>query len=432
MSRRTVAQKSQRTTHPDGLLTKLSDGDIKRVPKMTKNYKSMASTIISQSSEGTYEIEFVTLRKEACVPLDDKMDVSSVFRGRNGNEENVLDGTRCAVSSRSGNRSTLEEDGMAATIRTTSASRSHLSREARSIRSRSAYGNRSTRTSASVRSTKSKQFNRNDSQGDLSRARAATIQSRSMSRSSESLRAHTIRPPAVVALNSTTSFDTPSLTTTSHYPSSHPSLLFDPTQFNAFLCNDLVDYYIIIFSKRSQLDINTKHRHLLLLENNLHHLFRVHNLREAEHIDSANLDINEVVSAPADDARNDRAFRRAARLIRCCIGARDGDGEFDDDDVAYHEKTNPHGRANDDSNGDDDDDPNGNPPGDPAGNSGSGDSTATISADGGSDSFLDGGSAAYVYGDDYDDAAPESRLTWLRQSHSVVFADRLHMQNTLP
>ena len=102
MSRRTVAHKSQRTTHPDSLLTKLSDGDINRVPKLTKKlYKSMASTIISQSSEGTYEIEFVTPRKEACVPLDDKMDVSSVFRGRNGDEENVLDGTRCAVSSRS-------------------------------------------------------------------------------------------------------------------------------------------------------------------------------------------------------------------------------------------------------------------------------------------------------------------------------------------
>ena len=70
----------------------------------------MASTIISQSSEGTYEIEFVTLRKEACVSLDDKVDVGSVFRGRKGDEENILDGTRYAVSNRSGNKSTLEED----------------------------------------------------------------------------------------------------------------------------------------------------------------------------------------------------------------------------------------------------------------------------------------------------------------------------------
>ena len=65
------------------------------------------------------------------MPLRDKIDISSVSRGRRGDEENNRDGTRYAASSRSSSRSAIVTDVEAATKRTSSASCSHLSREAR-------------------------------------------------------------------------------------------------------------------------------------------------------------------------------------------------------------------------------------------------------------------------------------------------------------
>ena len=172
------------------------------------------------------------------------------------------------------------------------------------------------------------------------------------------------RPPVEITLDISSSSNTSSITSTSIYPSSYPSILFDPTHFEATLCNDLVDFHTIL-----------------------------------------------VVPAPAYNAHNDRAICRAARLPAAAPSAPVGNGEFDDNDG-----------DNDGRSGDDDGDPNGDLRGDPVGNSGSGDSTATTSVDWGSDSSLDGESADDTYGDDSDDAAPESCLTWLSQSHPVVFS----------
>ena len=268
MSRRAVAPQLRRTSHPDGLLARLSESDITRGPKIATPAFELIARTVSQSSDATYEIEFSPPCKAACMPLRENLDAGLVFRGRSEKEENVHTGTRCATSSRSGSRSANVDDGMAATRHTASAPRSHLSKEALSIRSRSNNGNRSARTSTSVRGVRSKTLISNDSQGGLSHRRAASIRSRSISRSSGSIPACSIRPPAEITLNTTTSFDTP-ITTTSVYTLSKSATSFDASHFDAALCGTMVDAFLNRFIRWFSFDLGTEQRYLLLLEDDL-------------------------------------------------------------------------------------------------------------------------------------------------------------------
>ena len=300
----------------------------------------MMSTV-SKSSEATYKTDFNTPRKPAAVPLRENTNACSTAKG--GRRKESVHTVSChSASVRSCSGSNVVADKLAMRTRIKSESRGLFSGEARSIRLMSAYSNRSAGAGAPGRDMRSRSILGNEFQGGSSRHRVQSNRSLSKSQTSRSQPTCSFRSPVKITLDTSSSFNTSSMTSTSNYPSSHPSLLFDPTQFDEFLCNALVDYYIILFSKRYQLDINTKH----MLENNLHHIFSVHNIREAEHIGAAmreiynthvvsldytlndahkqladlnqviytdanvpvNLDIDVVVSAPADDARNDRAL----------------------------------------------------------------------------------------------------------------------------
>jgi len=315
---------------------------------------SMASTV-SAASEGTYEIEFKTS------PVKKKTDAYSIVSGRR-RRESVHTVSSHSASVRSGCGRTVVAAKLARQARLQSAAHGQIAEEARSIRSKSGISRRSTRASASGRDMRSKPMDGNDSRGGSDHVLAPSNRSRSKSHMSSSHRSQTNRPPVEITWDISSSPNTSSITST--YPSSYPSILFDPTHFEATLCNDLVDFHTIL-----------------------------------------------VVPAPAYNAHNNRAICRAARLTAAAPSAPVGNGEFDDNDG-----------DNDGRSGDDDGDPDGNLRGDPVGNSGSGDSTATTSVDWGSDSSLDGESADDTYGDDSDDAAPESCLTWLSQSHPVVFS----------
>ena len=292
-----------------------------REPTTNPGRFSMASTV-SAASEGTYEIEFTPS------PIKKKIDAYSIVSGRR-RRESVHTVPSHSASVRSGGGSTVVAARLARLARLTSAS-GQIAEEAHSIRSKSGISRRSTRASASGRDMRSKPMDGNDSRGGSGHVLAPSNRSSSKSNMSSSHRSQTNRPPVEITWDISSSPNTSSITST--YPSSYPSILFDPTHFEATLCNDLVDFHTIL-----------------------------------------------VVPAPAHNAHNDRAICRAARLTAAAPSAPVGNGEFDDNDG-----------DNDGRSGDDDGDPGGNLRGDPVGNSGSGDSTATTSVDWGSDSSLDG------------------------------------------
>ena len=241
------------------------------------------------------------------------------------------------------------------------------SEEARSIWSRSAFSNRSARASAPGRLMRSEPTDGNDSRGGSVSLLAQSKQSSSKSQTSQSQPPQSDRAPAVITLDTTSSFSTPSLTSasTACYTSSTLSSHFDPSLFNAAACNELVEFYLLRFVERFKLNFETDRAHLDLLEDELHAAYHANQPLPEEQIDAAmraiynshvrilacafaplqnqpavlateddaaptNLEIDAVIPPPLDDACN---AHRAAR--EQAAAPSDGPGDDDDDDGLF-------------------------------------------------------------------------------------------------
>ena len=354
-----------------------------REPTTNPGRFSMASTV-SAASEGTYEIEFTPS------PIKKKIDAYSIVSGRR-RRESVHTVPSHSASVRSGGGSTVVAARLARLARLTSAS-GQIAEEAHSIRSKSGISHRSTRASASGRDMRSKPVDGNDSRGGSGHVLAQSTRSSGKSRMSRSHRSQTNRPPAVITLDTTSSHNTPSLTSTSSsfYTSSTPSTHFDPSLFNAELCNELVELFLLRIIKLFNLDLETEGQHLDLLEDELANTYRDNQELSEEQIGAAmehiyyahsqilhfalsrvpvqpsalnndndalpnNLEIDAVIPPPQDDART---ARRAARNQAAAPDGGPGDGDDDDGSDEDNNNNNPggNGRGNGNGNG------NNNPP----------------------------------------------------------------------
>ena len=349
----------------------------------------MASTIL-RSSEATYEIEFIPS------PLRKKIGAHPVVSG--GREKRSVHAVPShSASVRSGGGSTVVAERLARQARLKSAAHGRISEEARSIRSTSGISHRSARASTLGREMRSKPMGGNYSRGGSGHVLAPSIRSRSKLYMSSSHHSQTNRSPAVITLDTSTSYDTPSLTSTSSsfYTSSTPSIRFDPSQFNAAQCDELVEYFLLRFIKRFELQLNSEGQHLDLLEDELANTYRTNCTLPEDQIAAAmdhtyyahatilgstlsrvpaqpsalnvdndalsnNLEIDAVIPPPQDDAR---AARRAARNQAAAPDGGPGDGDDDDgSDEENNNNNNPGGNGRGNGNGDG----NNNPPPPPA------------------------------------------------------------------
>ena len=282
-----------------------------------------------------------------------------------------------SASVRSGSGSTAVASKLAMRERLKCASQGQFSEEARSIRSTSAFSNRTARASAPGRVMRSKPMDGNDSRGGSSRLLAQSKRSSSKSQTSRNQPARSDRPPAVITLDTTPSFNTPSLTSasTSCYTSLTLSSNFDSSQFNAAACNELVEFYLHLVVEHFKLNFETDGVHLDLFEDELHEAYHANQLLLKEQTDAAkratynshvrivacalstlqdqpavlateddaapaNLEIDAVIPPPLNDARN---ARRAAREQ----AAAPGDGPKDDDNDDGSDDRNNNNNPND-------------------------------------------------------------------------------------